>query len=66
MKKLTNLDILKLFKKELGISATRTGVYWYIVKHKFPKPIPTRQSYNRVWNEARVMKWFKQFRKTRV
>lgn len=55
---ITITQVLSLFKKYLSVEITRTSLYHYIKKHKFPKPIkPLRPSR---WRKDLVMLWIKE------
>lgn len=66
MQLITIPEIQKLFKQKLKLKPTRTGVYYYIYRYKFPRPLRKKRGYVKVWNARTVKKWFTKHRNAMV
>jgi hypothetical protein len=55
-------EIIKLFKQYLGVTLTKTNIFYYIRVKKFPKH--TGWGKPRQWLRDPVLAWFKEQNKT--
>lgn len=60
-KTITIVEIIKLFKRQLGVGIGRTHIYHQQRKHAFPKSLGLGRPVR--WNEALVLAWFKKRKK---